>query len=714
MDRIFTNSANGPLAGVAGADDLDPDSYEYTVRALIFDAVSYEDSDLSPNREQAQRFYYGLEPSLDGKGVLDLTGDPPVEGDEGDNRSTVTSTDVKDTVMTILPSLMRIFGGTEHALEFTPTSGATSEIAMLATDYVRNLVWSKNDGFQLLYSTFKDALTVRYGVLTWWTDTNTEVTERTFTELTRDQLGMLIAEGTEAGMNPEVLSWDGNGTTPGGEQTVKNITIRYTKVKPQTNIAAIPPEEFRINRNAKSVKSADIVGHECFVRASDVIEEGYDRDLVESKMGTNSAWSEEKFLRNPGYGTDFSLSDYVRYGAYFVRADKDGDGINELRYIVTIGEDYQIIKDEVVDRVRMALFTPDFTPHTAIGESAADMVMDIQDINSKLLRAGFDSLAQSIFPRLGFNELTVNVNDVLDDSVGGPIRVRGNPAEHLYPLTQAPVAQAAFEAKMQMDGVRQQRTGINEASKGLDPRALQSTNVVGVEAVLTGAQERIELIALVFAHGGMKDLYQGLLQEISDNAPNQVEVINIRGKDVQFRPSLFDASLSVEVNPALGKGSDQGRLMTLQTVYQTQIGVVEKFGLNNGVVGPVELRNTIVDMMALQGIRNSTRYFKEISPEMEKTMTEAPTEPTPEMVVAKATMEEVRSKTATAIGKQETERQKLAQAALDKEKDRDLERDRITIDAFLTLTDIAADGILATAEADADTDTYVEPRNTDG
>lgn len=712
MDRIFTNSNRGPLAGIAGTEDMDPDSYEYTVRSLIDDAVSYEESDLSPNRETSQRYYYGLEPSLDGREVLDLTGDPPVEDEDTIGRSTVVSTDVKDTVMSILPSLMRIFGGTEHALEFSPTSSETSEVAMFATEYVRKVIWSDNPGFSILYGVFKDALTVRYGAVEWDTDNTPEITERTFTSLTRNQMGMLLEEA--ASLNPEVVSWNGNATTPEGEQTAENVVIRYTKVKPKTIITPIPPEDFRISRNAKSVKTADIVGYECYIRASEVIEEGYDKEFVESKSGTVNAWSEEKWLRNPGFGADFSLSDHVRYGSFYVRADKDGDGINELRHIVTIGDDYEIVKDELVDRVRIALFTPDYTPHTAIGDSAADLVMDIQKINTNLLRAGFDSLSQSIFPRVAFNQLTTNIDDMLDDSVGGPIRVNGNPMESIYPIPNQQVAQAAFDAKMQMDGVRQMRTGISEASKGLDPRALQSTNVVGVEAVLTGAQERIELIALVFAHGGMKDLYEGLLQEIVDNAPNRAEVVKMRGKWTEINPSLFDANLSVEVNPALGKGSDQARLMILNEVRQTQMAVVEKFGMGNGVVGPQELRNTIVDMLTINGIRNHTRYFRELTEEQVQAMETAPQEPTPEMVVAKATMEEVRSKTAMAVNKSKQKDAEIEQASLDKEKDRDLKRDEITIDAFLKLTEIASDGILASAEADAATEISVTPRNVDG
>jgi len=710
MERIFNTGAPGPLAGIDPVTDEPLDGYDYTVKALIYDAVSYEESDLAPARETAQRYYYGLEPSLDGKPEEPLFGDPPVANDADANRSAVVSTDVKDTVLSILPSLMRIFGGTEHALEYLPTSTDSDAMATQATDYVRNLLWSKNDGFNLFYGTFKDALTVRVGIVTWWTDNNKEITEKTFAKLTRDQLGQLFAEAED--LEPEIVN-HGPVSVIDGEEMITDVTVRYTKAVPRTVVNGVPPEEFRISRNAKSVKDADLVGHECFVRVSELVEDGFDFDFIRSKAGQYSGYSEEKFLRNPGYDDAVSLHDYVRYGSFYIRADRDGDGINELRHIVTVGEDYEVVRDEVADRARFAVFTPDPTPHVLVGDSAADMVMDIQRINTQLLRAGLDSLSQSIFPRIAYNILAVDTDDILNDDVGAPIRVRGNPGENMLPIASPAVGQTAFDAKMQMDAIRQQRTGISEASKGLDPRALQSTNIVGVEAVLTGAQERIELIALVFAHGGMKQLYEGLLQEIVDNAPNRNEIIKLRGDWVSMNPSLFDASMAVEVNPALGKGSDQARLSALMGIQQMQMTVVEKFGMGNGVVGPQELRNTIVDIMHLNNIRNDTRYFRQLTPEMVQAIESAPQEPTPEMVVAKSTIEEVRSKTAIALGKQKQEAEKLQQQAEEKAADRDLKRDQTEIDAFVRLTEIASNGILEQAAAEAAVEASVTPRNVD-
>lgn len=719
MERIFTNSApQGPLANSVTADMDEVDLYEHTVRSLIEDAVDFEESNLAPVREVSQRYYYGLEPRLSGETLDEITGDPPIDDETDPGRSTVVSTDVRDTIMAILPSLMRIFMGSEHAVEYVSNDEQGVELAAQATDYVRLKLWHHNDGFLVLHGAFKDALTTKIGVVTWWTDETPKITEKTFSGVTQDQLGQIMTEGAD--MAPKIVSYDPPKMGKDGVPIVDNVVIRFTKSRPQLKIMGVPPEEFRVNRGAKSVKTADLIGHECYVRVSEMVAKGFDEDFVRSLAGTFNDWSAEKDLRNPGVATSFALHDYVKYGAFYVRADKDGDGINELRLIITLGENYEIVSDEYADEPRFAVFCPDPTPHTLVGDSESDITMDMQRINTNLLRAGLDSLADAIFPRTAINELLTNVEDAMNDDIGGIIRTKGDPANSVMSITTPFVGQSAFDAFGMMSLVRQQRTGISEASKGVDPKALQSTTVMGVDAIVSGAQERIELIARVFAETGMKDLYRGVLKEITQY-PNMGEVVKLRGKWVQVDPSLYDPSMTVEVNPALGKGSDADRLAALMMVKETQTAIVGTYGLGNPVVGVQELRNTVVDILELSNIRNTTRYFREVPPEVAKAVESAPKEPSPEMVMAQSAMEDVRSKTAVKVAEIRQKDEKIALekdvaeanahiAAVRVTVEDDFKRDKLNVDSFLALAAIAKDGILA----DAQTSEYVEPRNQEG
>ena len=113
---------------------------------------------------------------------------------------------------------------------------------------------------------------------------------------------------------------------------------------------------------------------------------------------------------------------------------------------------------------------------------------------------------------------------------------------------------------------------------------------------------------------------------------------------------MFDADMSVEVNPTLGKGSDTVRMMTLQQIKQDQMMVFQQFGPQNPVVGIPEMLNTITDMLAIANIKNTGRYFKTPDPQTIQQMQTAPKEPDAMTIAARANYERVKSQTAKAIG----------------------------------------------------------------
>jgi len=280
------------------------------------------------------------------------------------------------------------------------------------------------------------------------------------------------------------------------------------------------------------------------------------------------------------------------------------------------------------------------------------------------------------------NETLTSVEDALNQEVGAVIRTRGNVGEAVAQLVTPFVGKDVFPMIEYTDRIRQARTGISEASKGMDPRALQSTTMMGVDAIVTGAQERIELIARILAETGLKDLYKGLLREVVDN-PNYKRTIQLRGKWVEINPSVFDPNMRISVNPTIGKGNDMLRFMALQEVKVTQTAIMDKFGLGNPFVTPAEYRNTLTDMLALANIKNVSRYYKDLPPEVLKGIMEAPKEPDPATMLAQAELEKVRSKTVQTIAQLN---QKDAQFA----KQDDFNRDKLNVEAILEAAKIIA------------------------
>ena len=661
IERLFTfkDGSGTPQT----YDPGDPDTYKYFIHALITDSRDYENSVLAPKRDEAQKYYYGMLPTMGVTGPYSdtlIVEDPNATYEEilgpaeGPSKSSFVSTDVRDAILMMLPSLVRIFAASENVVSLVPRSPADEEMAEQATNYVNYVFWNDNAGFLNLYGAFKDCLTLKTGFIKWWTDNTHETKRKQFVNITMEQLQMLLAEDPTASVLPGSLVQNDNGGV--------DVTIEGRQNKPVTRVEGVPPEEMRLDRYARTFAQSRIVGHERIVSIDELTKMGYPRDLAANYLQTQDVhnFTMEAMIRNPGRGMSTRVGDGVMYGEWYIRADSDGDGVAELRYICTMGEAHAIVRDEPANRIKFALFSCDPISHTLVGDSIADLTVDIQRIKTNMTRGVLDSLAESINPKTVVNELVTNLDDALNDDLGAVIRTRGDPSAAVQFATTPFVGQQALPVLEYLDAVQQRRTGLSDAARGLDPKALQSSTMIGVEAVINGQQERTELVARVLAETGFRDLFHGLFNEIVENE-NQSRTLRINGSWQTYHTSMFDADMSVEVNPTLGKGSDTVRMMTLQQIKQDQMMVFQQFGPQNPVVGIPEMLNTITDMLEIANIKNVGRYFKTPDPQVIQQMQQAPKEPDAMTIAAKANYERVKQQTAKAMGDQQFNAQKQAQ-----------------------------------------------------
>jgi hypothetical protein len=662
VERIFTFKGDGGTPNTY--DPGDPDTYRQFIHAMITDSRDYENSVLAPKRDEAQKYYYGMLPSMGGTGYSDtlIVEDPNATYEEilgpteGPSKSSFISTDVRDAVLMMLPSLVRIFAASENVVSLVPRGGPQDDaMAEQATNYVNYVFWQDNPGFLTLYGAFKDAMTVKTGYIKWWTDNTKAIKRKQFQNISMEQLQMLMSEDQTASIVPGSLKQSETGQG-------LDVTIEGTENRPITRVEGVPPEEMRLDRYARTFNKSRLVGHERIVSIDELTAMGYPRDLAANYLQTQDVhnFTMEAMIRNPGRGMSTRVGDGVRYGEWYIRADSDGDGVPELRYICTMGEDHAIVRDEPANRIKFALFSCDPIAHTIVGDSIADLTIDIQRIKTNMTRGVLDSLAESINPKTVVNELVTNLDDALNDDLGAVIRTRGDPGAAVQFATTPFVGQQALPVLEYLDSVQQRRTGLSDAARGLDPKALQSSTMIGVEAVINGQQERTELVARVLAETGYRDLFHGLFNEIVENE-NQSRTLKINGSWATYNTSMFDADMTVEVNPTLGKGSDTVRMMTLQQIKQDQAMVFSQFGPNNPVVGIPEMLNTITDMLEIANIKNVSRYFKTPSPQVLQQIMTAPKEPDAMTIAARANYERVKADTAKDIGTQQFNVQKQAQ-----------------------------------------------------
>lgn len=640
--------------------------------AEIDDAQNYIDDDISPQRALAGQYYKG-EPF----------------GNEEEGRSQAISMDVRDTVQAMMPSIMKIFFAANNVVEFAPNGPEDVATAQQATDYVNYCLTRDNNLFNECYSTFKDALIRKNGIMKVWWNTEKDVTTHYFTGLDEATFSVLQADVNIEVKDVEITYGETMVETPMGmmgqtQPATYDCTVVRTVEKGRLRVQSVPPEEFLIDRRARSIETAEFVAHRRYVTVSDLVKMGYDFDEVQD-LGFETLddfeGNQEAFDRNPQAfvqitGRTDTTSRKVLYIEGYVYVDMDGDGIAELCRVCVAGTANKVLHWEPCDFIPFVDFCPDPEPHTFFGMSIADVTMDIQLIKSNILRNTLDSLAQSIHPRTGVVEGQVNLEDVMNTEVGGIIRMRA--PGMVQPFTMPFVGQQAFPMLQYMDELRENRTGISKAASGLDANALQSSTRAAVAATITAAAQHIELICRIFAETGMKNLFRKSMQLIAKNQ-DAPRMVRLRNTFVPIDPRVWDTSMDVVVNVALGTGSNEEKMAFLGQVAAKQEMLMQMGAPLADMQG---YYNTLSQMMALAGYKDPTVFFKDPAM-MPPPPPPAPPQPTPEEMLSQVQMEAIRADIQKKAAELELQREEMLR------KD-DRERDKLDADMMIKAAEIEA------------------------
>ena len=642
---------------------------ENVLAGEIQDATDYIDNVVSPARALAESYYLG-EPF----------------GNEEEGRSTVISMDVRDTVQAILPSLMRVFYGGEHTVEFAPTSAEDVQKASQATDYINYIFRRDNDGFAVLYSAFKDALVKGSGFVKWYWDSTDEIESYTLEGI--DEIG-LIALTSDPNVSIDYLESraTSENVDPATGEPVMIHDVRVTRTRPKgrVKVTSVPPEEILISRNARSLEEADLVAHRRYLTLSELVQMGYDYDEI-SHFATsedNFDFNAESRERNPtlGNSTDSSTDPTMRRALYvesYIRADVDGDSVAELRRICSIGSEYKIFLNEPAEQLPFAVFMPDPEPHTFFGLSIADVTMDIQRIKSMVLRSSLDSLALSTHPRVGVVEGQASMDDVLNTEVGGIIRMRSPGA--VVPFSMPFVGKECFPMLEYMDLVRENRTGVSRAADGLDPAALQSSTALAVSQTIHAAQQRTELIARMFAETGMKKMFEGIFYLVNTRQDAE-RMIRLRNEFVPIDPRVWDSDMDVIVNVALGRGSEGERISMLMQIAGKQEQILTTIGPDNPLVSIENYYQTLRQVIELAGFQDTQRFISD--PADYQPQPQQPQEPTVDEQLIQVQMESIKADISKKTAELELKREDMIMRD-------DRERDKTEMDGELRAAEINA------------------------
>ncbi len=581
---------------MAKMDDMD---FRGVLQNEIQSAVNYYDSEFSAERAETLQYYLG-EPF----------------GNEVENRSQVVATEVSDTIEYIMPGLMKMFSSSPDFARFLPRGPEDVEAAEQATDLVNFAINSDNNGFKTIHDWFKDALLFKQGAVKFhWLETDTTVNE-TYEGLTEDELTLLVSDPAIEVISQEVTEM--GVVDPMGQEMPMDIKysveVKRTKKAGKVKIDNVPPEELIFSRRATSLEDCSFIAHRTQVRAGDLIEQGYDAELVLRYAGSSDLDDEaerqarfEEIESGNKYdtSTDPSMREILVTEAY-IHADYDGDNIAELRRVVCLGDGDEILENEPFDLLPFAVLSSILMPHRMVGRSVAEMVKDRQVIKSSIMRQMLDNLYLTNNSRVGAVEGQVNLDDLLSSRPGGIVRMRA--PGMVQPLAVPQIGNSAFAMLEYVDSIRDQRTGFSKASMGLDPSTLQSTTASAVNATIQGAQLKVEMIARVFAETGCRDLAMGVLHLLQKHQDSE-RVVRIRGDFVSIDPRAWDNGFDLSVEVGLGNGREDEKMAMLLQIAGKQQEILNQLGPNNPVVKPSQYVNTLKRIVEMAGFKDTEQFF---------------------------------------------------------------------------------------------------------
>ena len=589
-------------------------------------------------------------------------------GNEIEGRSQIVTGEVAEAIDGALPQLIRVFTTTEDIVYFEPQSPGDEETAKQATDYCNWVFYRENDGLLILHNWFKDALLQKVGVVKAYWEKKEDVNVEKYKNLSEDELAMLLSDGSLEVVEQEVEFIEG-GIDPMGmpiQVPVYEVKVRSVKKYGCVKIENVPPEEFIISKSARTIKESPFVAHRRLMTRSELIALGYDKKVVDGLPSYDDLqFTPERVARfsqgeQPDEDTslDHAMQTIEVFECY-IRIDENEDGIAELRRIVYAGA--EILDDDECDYVPFHAVCPIHIPHKFFGQSLADRTMDIQLIKSTVTRQMLDNLYLTNNARVGVVDGQVNIDDMLNATPGGVIRMKNPNA--MVPIQVPAVTAQAFPMLEYLDAVQAKRTGVSDAQQGLDPDVLNNVSATAVAAMMKSNSGKLELIARIFAETGVKSLFKGILHLLG-KYQDKPKLVRMRGKFVQFDPRMWSNQYDVSINVGLGSGDREQKLAMLQMIIAKQEQILQSYGPSNPLVSVRQYRDSMARLIEAAGFKDASVFMSEITPEVEAQIAQ-PKEPPPDMqaemakMLAQVEREKTEAKSQIEAAKLDLERQNL-------------------------------------------------------
>ena len=431
------------------------------VKADIADAEAYQQSIIQPTVRERYNIYYADKEYYAHKfPILSKT-------------SSLVSTDVADTIEWALPSLMKVFTGSDEVITVAGVTEEDDQNAEVMQSLLVYQLQRQNKFFPILYNWMKDALITGMGIIKCYWERTEGYTPET-AQLNADALKLLAQTGVEITNveGPDVM----------GDFTVTWNSPYYIKNSPK--LENILVSEFLYSPDAKNLEDANFVAHRKKVTMSHLRQKEREGiyanvDMVHPDSGPVS-WITDQvedvigdhYTPLHNNQQDKAREEVTIYECY-TKIDFNNDGILEDMIITVAGDVILRAEPNYMGRHPFFSISPTKDPHRIwVKRSYAELIGELQDMKVALTRQIVQNIALTNDPKMILAEDSINISDYIE----GRKVIRKKPGSSMGDVAMAmPVNQLSpqtFQFLEYLEGQKENRTGITRYNQGLDANSL--------------------------------------------------------------------------------------------------------------------------------------------------------------------------------------------------------------------------------------------------
>jgi hypothetical protein len=541
--------------------------------------------------------------------------------------STIVDTSTTEVVEAYTAVLSDLFLSNQKLARFIPYENSPGgfKAAKDASALVNYCIFKRNNGWELIQSWMKSSLLWKNSVCRWGYIEDYEYVFEEYAEISQTKLDeILSADDMEivGDLQFENKTVGGDTAEFGPEVELVYIDVRVRKKvnNSRVKLELIPPENFRISRDAITIDDAAFVGIQTDMTRSEIRKywpEASENIIAWDELDEDASWmgtlkysqdvaarklvTGQEYYQGSNQQTVFPLeaNREVTVTECWMRIDRDGDGIAELKHFITVGS--YILSEEDCDMVPLASIVPIDIPHEYYGLSMADFTRSSTLASTAILR-GFveNTYLTNYSPKLA-DPNVVDFSALQNMKPKQIIPTNGNPTGAVQALAPETISTGTVPLLEHLQMIKEQATGMSKAAQGLNDTLYVSGNSEQkLSAVQSAAQKRIQHIARRFAETGFKRMLIGVYSTMRANMKG-LQQYNLDGIYGSVNMDLLPSRMDVEVQLDIGENSNSNTIGKLSKIAGEILPSLNQQGA--GIIirpeAPAHLATKLIEAMGI-------------------------------------------------------------------------------------------------------------------